>query len=86
MSGERCSRRSKGRDGPVRATSWSGGADFLQSRPRLSRSRVASLQQLLGSALVLVPGAGAGLMQRKLPGLARGLRIGALLVLAVLCC
>jgi len=32
-----------------------GGADFLQSRPRLPRSRVASLQQLLGSALVLVP-------------------------------
>jgi hypothetical protein len=49
------------------------GADFLQSR--LPRSQVSRCLQLLW--FWAGAGAGAGLMQRKLPGLARGLRIGA---------
>jgi hypothetical protein len=50
------------------------GADFLQSR--LPRSQVSRCLQLLW--FWAGAGAGAGLMQRKLPGLARGLRIGAI--------
>jgi hypothetical protein len=78
MSGERCSRRCR-----RGVTDQSGpradlGADLLPSVSScLRRSRVAC------SCLVCA-GAGAGLEQRKLPGLASGLRIGALLVLAVL--
>jgi hypothetical protein len=73
-----------GQSGP-RAGLGGGGRfpSVSSSSSQVSRCKLAAVAWFCAGA---GPGAGAGLVQRKLPGLARGLRIGALLVLAVLCC